>query len=66
MEMETSKLILVLLPILVLQLILMITAIVSLVKQEETQGPKWLWAIIIVLLNIVGPILYFIIGRKQR
>ena len=66
MEMETSKLILVLLPILVLQLILMITAIVSLVKQEETQGPKWLWAIIIVLLNIVGPILYFIFGRKQR
>ena len=66
MEMETSKLILVILPILVLQLILMITAIVSLVKQEETQGPKWLWAIIIVLLNIVGPILYFIIGRKQR
>lgn len=66
MEMETSKLILVILPILVLQLILMITALVSLVKQEGTQGPKWLWAIIIVFFNIVGPILYFIIGRKQR
>lgn len=66
MEMETSKLMLVLLPIFVLQLILLITALVSLVKQEETQGPKWLWAIIIVFFNIVGPILYFIIGRKQR
>lgn len=66
MEMETSKLILVLLPIFVLQLILLITALVSLVKQEETQGPKWLWAVIILFINIVGPILYFIIGRKQR
>jgi len=64
--METSKLILVLLPIFVLQLILLITALVSLVKQEETQGPKWLWAVIILFINIVGPILYFIIGRKQR
>ncbi|MGN1385296.1 MAG: PLD nuclease N-terminal domain-containing protein [Bacillus sp. (in: firmicutes)] len=66
MEIETSKLMLILLPILVLQLILMVTALVSLIKQEETQGPKWLWAIIIILFNIVGPILYFIIGRKQR
>ena len=66
MVMETSKLILVILPILALQLILMITALVSLVKQEDTPGPKWLWAIIIVFFNIVGPILYFIIGRKQR
>lgn len=66
MEIETSKLMLILLPILVLQLILMVTALVSLIKQEEMQGPKWLWAIIIILFNIVGPILYFIIGRKQR
>jgi len=66
LEMETSKLILVLLPIFVLQLILLITALVSLVKQEETQGPKWLWAVIILFINIIGPILYFIIGRKQR
>ncbi|MBD3108938.1 PLDc_N domain-containing protein [Bacillus sp. AGMB 02131] len=66
MDMETSKLMMILLPIFVLQLILLVTALVSLVKQEETQGPKWMWAIIIVFFNIIGPIVYFIIGRKQR
>ena len=66
MDMETSKLMMILLPIFVLQMILLVTALVSLVKQEETQGPKWMWAIIIVFFNIIGPIVYFIIGRKQR
>lgn len=66
MDMEVSKLMMIILPIFVLQLILLVTALVSLVKQEETQGPKWMWAIIIVFFNIIGPIVYFIIGRKQR
>ena len=55
-----------LLPVLVLQLILMATALVSCLKQQETNGPKWLWIVIIVFLNIVGPILYFVMGRKER
>ncbi|WP_141433097.1 PLD nuclease N-terminal domain-containing protein [Bacillus sp. 03113] len=52
-------------PIIVLQLILMISALLSLVKQRETNGPKWLWTIVIVFLTTFGPILYFIIGRKK-
>ncbi|MFC4388852.1 PLD nuclease N-terminal domain-containing protein [Gracilibacillus marinus] len=53
-------------PILIIQFILMIVAIISLVKTEATNGPKWLWAIIIVVVNIIGPVLYFIIGRRQE
>jgi len=52
-------------PIIVLQLILMVTAIVSCVRQEETNGPKWLWILIIIFINLIGPILYFVIGRKN-
>ena len=52
-------------PIIVLQLILMVTAIVSCVRQEGTNGPKWLWILIIIFINIIGPILYFVIGRKN-
>lgn len=52
-------------PIIVIQLILMIVAIIDLVRIEETNGPKWLWAIIIVFVNVLGPILYFILGRRQ-
>ena len=54
-----------LIPILLLQLALMIFALVDLTRRERTKGPKWLWALIIVFVNLIGPILYFIIGRED-
>ncbi len=54
-----------LIPILILQLALMIFALVDLIRRERTKGPKWLWALIIVFVNLIGPILYFIIGREE-
>ncbi|CAH2717485.1 Negative regulatory protein YxlE [Neobacillus rhizosphaerae] len=53
-------------PILIIQLILLIVAIFDLVRIEKTNGPKWLWVIIILFINIIGPILYFVIGRKSN
>jgi hypothetical protein len=53
-------------PILIIQLILIIVAIIDLVRIEKTNGPKWLWALIILFINIIGPILYFVIGRKRN
>ncbi|WP_099361835.1 PLDc N-terminal domain-containing protein [Fredinandcohnia onubensis] len=52
-------------PIIVIQLILLVTAIVDLVRSEETNGPKILWVFVILLVSILGPILYFVIGRKR-
>lgn len=52
-------------PIIILQAILTIAALVSCIKQDETNGPKWLWIIIILFINLLGPILYFVIGRKN-
>ncbi|KMJ57330.1 Negative regulatory protein YxlE [Bacillus sp. LL01] len=52
-------------PLIVLQLILMTTALVSLSRQEKTTGPKWVWILIILFITTIGPILYFIIGRKN-
>ncbi|WP_430787155.1 PLD nuclease N-terminal domain-containing protein [Virgibacillus flavescens] len=52
-------------PIIVLQLILMAAAITSCVRQEATNGPKWLWILVIIFINILGPILYFVVGRKN-
>jgi len=54
-----------LIPILILQLALMVFALVDLVRRERTKGPKWLWALIIVFVNLIGPILYFIVGRED-
>ena len=52
-------------PLIVLQVILMIAALVSCMRQEETNGPKWMWVLIILFVNLLGPILYFVIGRKN-
>jgi hypothetical protein len=56
---------LLIIPILALQLILMVAALVDLAKRERTRGPKWMWVLIIVLGELIGPIVYFIVGREE-
>ncbi|WP_198507814.1 PLD nuclease N-terminal domain-containing protein [Bacillus sp. FJAT-45037] len=56
----------VILPFLIIQLILMIIALFDWFRIEKTNGPKWMWLFIIVFVNIIGPILYFVIGRRQE
>jgi hypothetical protein len=51
-------------PIFILQLILMVTALVSCIRQEQTKGPKWVWVLIIIFVNLLGPIAYFVFGRR--
>lgn len=55
----------ILLPILIIQLILMVVAVIDLIRIDKTNGPKWLWALIILFVNIVGPVLYFVFGRRN-
>ncbi|KAF0109172.1 MAG: hypothetical protein FD146_216 [Anaerolineaceae bacterium] len=55
-----------LIPVIVIELALMIAALVDLLKREETRGPKWAWLLVIVLVNFIGPIVYFVIGRKDE
>lgn len=52
-------------PLIILQVILAVFALVSCIKQEETNGPKWIWVLIILFINLIGPILYFVAGRKN-
>ena len=53
-------------PILVIQAILLNVALVDLIKIEKTNGPKWIWGIVIFFINIIGPILYFVFGRRNN
>lgn len=54
-----------LIPILIVQLILLVIALVDVIRTEKTNGPKWVWVLIIVLINIIGPIMYFVFGRRD-
>ncbi|MBS4174836.1 PLD nuclease N-terminal domain-containing protein [Bacillus sp. FJAT-49736] len=53
-------------PIVVIQVLLMVIALVDIIRIDRTKGPKWLWALIVIFINLLGPILYFVIGRKQK
>jgi len=53
-------------PLVLLQLILMVVALLDLSKRAKVRWlPKWLWAIIIILGELVGPIVYLIVGREE-
>jgi hypothetical protein len=54
-----------LIPIILIQLGLMVAALIDIIKREKTKGPKWVWALIVVLVNMIGPIVYFIAGREE-
>ncbi|MCG5104982.1 PLD nuclease N-terminal domain-containing protein [Oceanobacillus alkalisoli] len=54
------------LPLFFIQGILIIVAVFDWIKQEENvRGNRWVWLVIILVLTMVGPILYFIFGRRR-
>jgi len=54
-----------LIPIIIIQYGLMIFALVQLFKNEAAYLPKWGWALIIIFINIIGPVAFLIAGKKK-
>ena len=54
-----------LIPIALLQLALLVVALIDLARRERTRGPKWLWVLIILFVNLIGPVVYFVFGREE-
>ncbi|MFA5056179.1 MAG: PLD nuclease N-terminal domain-containing protein [Dehalococcoidia bacterium] len=54
-------------PLVLIQLGLMIFALVDLVKRDKVKGGnKVVWALVVILINIIGPIVYLIFGREDE
>lgn len=51
-------------PLFILQLVLLVLALLDLRRISATNGPKWVWVLVVIFLNTVGPIIYFFFGRK--
>ncbi len=62
---EIIKLLPYFIPVLIIEYGLLIFALVQLFKNEVRYMPKWGWALIIILINIIGPAVFLIIGRKK-
>lgn len=55
-----------LIPILLVQYALVIAAVIDLARREKARGPKWVWVLVILFVNFIGPIIYFVIGREDE
>jgi hypothetical protein len=56
-----------LIPLVILQLALMLTALVHVLKHNKYRfGNRVLWVIVVAVFGFVGPILYFTVGRSEE
>lgn len=57
----------IILPFVVIQIILMIIALIDWNKNKESlESMKLVWLIVIIFLNIFGPIIYFLFARRNN
>ena len=63
---QLRQLIPLLIPVILIQFGLMLVALVDLVKRPKTRGPKWIWVVVVVFINVIGPIIYFVVGREEE
>jgi hypothetical protein len=63
----SANLVLILLPIVVIELGLVVFSLVDLFKPERRVigDNKLVWALVIVLVGTIGPIVYLLAGRKR-
>ncbi|EKZ4975688.1 PLDc N-terminal domain-containing protein [Listeria monocytogenes] len=53
-------------PVILLYLALLLTAIFDLTKNWNERKNPVIWLVVIIVINIFGPIAYFIFGRKEE
>jgi hypothetical protein len=66
--MTDTQVLLLVLPIVLIELGLIIFALRDLLKPDRrVRGDsKLMWGLIIVFISLIGPILYFVVGRREE
>lgn len=62
----TTDLMLMLLPLVALQIGLAIYCAVKIFKEGVQNLNKWVWLVICLFVNLLGPIIFLILGRKKE
>ncbi|MEN8614079.1 PLD nuclease N-terminal domain-containing protein [Dehalogenimonas sp. THU2] len=53
-----------LIPVIIIELVLLVIALMDLVKRKRVKGEsKVVWALVIIFINLIGPIVYLVWGR---
>ena len=66
-DLKLEQVVALLAPIVLIQLGLMVAALIDLERGDRRVrgGSKLVWALVIVFVNIFGPIVYFLAGREE-
>lgn len=65
MDTNVTELLPFLIPLILLQAVLMITALAMIIRQQKFNYlNKPVWILIVVFLNLLGPVLYFVLERR--
>ena len=56
-----------LIPLLVVEIVLLFVAIIDLDRRQYVTGNnKLVWVLVIVIIGIIGPVIYFVFGRRKK
>jgi heme/copper-type cytochrome/quinol oxidase subunit 4 len=56
-----------LIPLFLIQVVLIVIALLDLFKRENMKSnTRLIWVFVIILINILGPIIYLVAGRKDK
>ena len=63
---DTTQILLLAVPVVIIELALIIFALRDLLQPERrvTGDSKLMWGVIVVIFGIIGPVLYFLVGRE--
>ncbi|MBU3181960.1 PLD nuclease N-terminal domain-containing protein [Clostridium psychrophilum] len=65
-KLTTIELFKIFLPLIIIQLALMTFCLLKLSKDNVKYFPKWIWVLIIVFGELLGPIAYLLLGRERE
>ncbi|MDF9613136.1 PLD nuclease N-terminal domain-containing protein [Bacillus cereus] len=64
-DMDIMAFLPIILPIIAVGALLVFIALIDLYRNRKTRKNVLVWSLIIIFVNVLGPILYFVIGRKD-
>lgn len=54
-----------LIPVLAVQFLLVVFCLVKIFKEGTASLNKWIWAVIVIFANLLGPIIFLTVGRRK-
>ncbi len=53
-------------PVVLIELALLVYCLVDLARRRQVPGGrKWPWALLIIVVSVLGPIAYLLLGRRE-